>query len=309
MAGSSGVKSVIAAFFGNLGIAIAKFVGFAITGSSSMLAEAIHSVADTGNQGLLLWGRRAARRAEDAHRPFGYGRERFFWAFIVSIVLFSLGSLFAIYEGTHKLQHPEEVDSPQVALAILFVAAILEAFALRMAYQESRALAGRRGLWRFVRTTKIPELPVVLLEDTGALTGLVIAFGALMMAWHVDPIWDGIGTVTIGVLLGIIAIILAIETRSLLLGEAASADDIADIHAAITADDRVVQVIHMRTEHVGPESILVGAKVEFVEGMSMSEVAEAIDACETEIRRRVPVVEVIYLEPDVFRASRVDSEA
>jgi cation diffusion facilitator family transporter len=305
VAGSGGAKAVVAAFFGNLGIAIAKLIGWGITGSSSMLAESVHSLADTGNQGLLLWGRRAGKKAADKERPFGYGRERFFWAFVVSIVLFSLGSLFAIWEGFHKIQHPEAIKSPQVALAILAIAVVFETIALRLAYQESRKLAGRRSLWRFIRTTKIPELPVVLLEDSGALAGLAVAFTALMLAWHVDPIWDGIGTVIIGVLLGIIATVLAIETRSLLLGEAASEDDIAEIRAAILDDDATVRLIHMRTEHIGPERILVGAKVEFARGLDIAQVASAIDRCEADIRKRVPIVELIYLEPDVYSEDRV----
>jgi cation diffusion facilitator family transporter len=306
MAGSGhGTKAIIAAFFANLGIAIAKFMGFLVTGSASMLAESVHSTADTGNQALLLLGGRRARRAPTDLYPFGYGRERYFWSFVVALVLFSLGSLFAIYEGIHKLQHPEAVESPTVNFVILGVAIVLEAFSLRTAIVESNHVRGSRTWWQFVRRTKSPELPVVLLEDIGAQAGLVIALGALVTAELTDePMWDGVGTVTIGVLLGVIAVFLAIEMKGLLIGEAAEPEVQAAIEMAIQDDEAVERLIYCRTQHMGPEELLVGAKVEFRSRLSGKALAEAIDRIETSIRERVPIAEIIYLEPDVHRGGR-----
>ncbi|MCZ7630740.1 MAG: cation diffusion facilitator family transporter [Microthrixaceae bacterium] len=223
MAASGGTRAVVAALLANGGIAIAKFVGFAITGASSMLSEAIHSVADTGNQGLLLLGSRRARRAASEDHPFGYGRERYFWSFVVAVVLFALGSLFAIYEGVHKIQHPEPITSPAVALSILGLAIVLEAFSFRTAIVESSSLKGDASWWGFLRTSKVPELPVVLLEDAGAMVGLVVATGAITVSIVTgDGTWDGIGSVFIGVVLGVIAVFLCIEMKSLLIGEGVS---------------------------------------------------------------------------------------
>ena len=266
-----------------------------------MLAESIHSMADTGNQALLLWGSRAGKRQADDSRQFGYGRERFFWAFVVSLVLFSLGSVFAIYEGIHKLQHPTEIDSPMVAIVIIAVAVVLESFALRLAIVESRKLADGKSLWEFIRTTKTPELPVVLLEDTGAMLGLLVAFVALLLGWQVDPIFDGVGTVVIGVLLGVIAVVLAWETKSLLIGESASQDHQATIEGAITETEGVERVIHMRTEHLGPDRILVAAKIALADDLEVAEVAAAIDESEARLRQRIPTARYVYLEPDLYR--------
>jgi cation diffusion facilitator family transporter len=299
---SGGTRAIIAAFLANLGIAMAKFVGFLITGSSSMLAESIHSLADTGNQGLLMLGRRRADRDADAARPFGYGRERFFWAFVVALVLFSLGSVFAMVEGVDKIRHPEPIDAPMVAIAIIAVALVLEGFSFRTAMVESRHV-GRDsgGLVSFIRETRIPELPVLLLEDLGALVGLVIAFVALMLAWKVDPVYDGWGTLLIGLLLGVIAVGLAIETRSLLIGEAASPEDLATIRLTIERSARVKRIIHIRTEHIGPEEVLVATKLAFDPDLEVADLAAAIDGCEANIRAAVPSVGLIYIEPDLDR--------
>ncbi len=301
MSASGGSKAIVAAFAANLGIAVAKFAGFLITGSSSMLAESVHSLADTGNQGLLLLGRQRATRSADDDHQFGYGRERFFWAFVVALVLFSLGSLFAIYEGVHKIQHPQDIESAPVAIIILLAAMGLEGYSLRTALSEARPLRGSRGLLGFVRSSKNPELPTVLLEDIGALAGLVVAFVALMLSWKVDPIFDGYGTVVIGGLLGIIAVLLATEMKSLLIGEAASTEDFDKILRAIDGNDQVQQLIHIRTEHVAPEEILVATKIAFVSQTDMGALASAIDAVEQDIRRAVPEATLIYIEPDLFR--------
>ena len=296
-------RAIFAAFLANLGIAVAKFVGFLITGASSMLAESIHSLADTTNQGLLFHGgRRAARPATPEH-PFGYGRERYIYAFIVAIVLFSVGGLFALYEGWHKLQHPEPIDSWQwVPVVVLLAAIAMETFSFRTAIVESNHVRGDRSWVQFVRHAKAPELPVVLLEDLGALIGLVLALiGVGLTLITDDGTWDGIGTVCIGVLLVVIAFVLAIETKSLVLGEGATPEAARRIEAALLADDRVERVIHMRTLHLGPEELLVAAKIAVRHDDTAAEVARAIDAAEVRVREAEPIARVIYLEPDLLR--------
>jgi cation diffusion facilitator family transporter len=306
MSASGSKRAIIAAFLANLGIAIAKFVGFLITGASSMLSEAIHSVADTGNQGLLLLGGRRSQKAADSEHPFGYGRERYFWSFVVAVVLFTLGSLFAIYEGIHKIQHPEDLNSPAVAIGILGVAFVLESFSLRTAVHESRPLKGDATWWEFLRTAKVPEFPVVLLEDAGALIGLVVALTAVVLNVVTgNSVYDGIGSVLIGWILGVIAVFLCIEMKSLLIGESASDADRAAIDDAIVGVPGVVRVIHSRTQHLGPEEILLAAKVEFDPGMDVARLADAIDRVEAAVRDRVSGVGLIYIEPDLFRSEPV----
>ena len=306
MSASGSKKAIIAAFLANLGIAIAKFVGFLITGASSMLSEAIHSVADTGNQGLLLLGGRRSEKAADVEHPFGYGRERYFWSFVVAVVLFTLGSLFAIYEGIHKIQHPEDLNSPAVAIGILGVAFVLESFSLRTAVYESRPLKGDATWWEFLRTAKVPEFPVVLLEDAGALIGLVVALTAVILNVVTgNSVYDGIGSVLIGGILGVIAVFLCIEMKSLLIGESASDADRAAIDDAIVGVPGVIRVIHSRTQHLGPEEILLAAKVEFDPGMDVARLADAIDRVEAAVRGRVSGVGLIYIEPDLYRSEPV----
>ncbi len=301
MAGGS-TKAIIAAFFANLGIAIAKLVGFCVTRSSSMLAESIHSFADTSNQALLLYGGRAGKRTATPRHQFGFGRERFFWSFVVAMVLFSLGSLFAIYEGIEKIRHPHEITSPGVAIGILIFGILLEGGSLRTAIVESRRVKrDDQSWWDFIRNSRSPELPVVLLEDWGAMLGLVLALGAVSVSVGFDaPVWDGIGTLTIGILLGFIAVILAIEMKSLLIGEAATLRNQEAIEDAIEAGDDVERLIHIRTQHIGPEDILVAAKVHFTTGLTTAAVADAIDAAEARVRAAVPMTRLIYLEPDLY---------
>jgi len=300
--GDGGTRAILAAFFANLGIAIAKFVGFLLTRSSAMLAESIHSLADTGNQALLIVGGRSARRAPTRAHPFGYGRERYFWAFVVSLVLFTLGSLFALYEGFTKFRHPHEIESPAIAVAILGLGILLEGGSLRTAIVAATPLREGASWWSFIRGSKAPELPVVLLEDTGAVLGLVIALGAVGMTLITDnPRWDAVGTISIGVLLGIIAVVLAVEMRSLLIGEAASPVDRQAILDAIADSPDAERLIHIRTQHLGPEELLVAAKVAFPPDRTFAQVAAAIDALEVDIRLRVPEARVIYIEPDVDR--------
>jgi cation diffusion facilitator family transporter len=307
--GGHGTRAVIAALLANAGIAVAKFVGFLITGSGSMLAESVHSVADSGNQALLLLGGKRSRKAPTADHPFGYGRERYFWAFVVAIILFSVGGMFATYEGIEKIRHPHELESVSVAIAILLVAIVLEALSFRTAIVESRKVKDpQTGWWTFIRRSKNPELPVVLLEDLAAQVGLVIALVAVTVAEVTgEPVWDGVGTLVIGLLLIVVAVILGIEMQGLLIGESASATDQRNIVAAMEADPSVRRLIHMRTQHIGPDELLVGAKIELVPDLSTAETAAAVDRIETGVRRAVPIARIMYLEPDVFR-TRVPDE-
>ena len=298
-----GTKAVLAAFFANLGIAIMKFVGYAFTGSGAMLAEAVHSVADTGNEFLLLLGGRRSRRPASATHQFGHGRERYFWAFIVSLMLFTVGALFSIFDGIEKLLNPHELESPQWAIAILLGALVLESWSFRTAITEARKVKGDESWWRFIRTAKNPELPVVLLEDLAALIGLTIALGAVITATVTDnSAYDAIGSLAIGMLLGIVATILAIEMKSLLLGEAATPEVQRRIVTAIDDADHVQRLIHLRTEHLGPDEILVAAKVEFEADLSIRELADVVNDVEAAVRGAVPEARVIYVEPDVLRA-------
>ncbi|QIS15250.1 cation diffusion facilitator family transporter [Nocardia arthritidis] len=302
MSAGGGKKAIIAALSANAGIAAAKFVGAALTGSGSMLAEAVHSVADTANQGLLLLGqRRAAREADELH-PFGYGRNRYFYSFIVALVLFTLGSIYAIYEGVHKVQHPEELSNPLVAVVILVIAIALEGFSFTTAMRESAPLKGSASWWRFIRNSRSPELPVVLLEDTGALIGLLFAFAGVGLTMLTgDPVWDGIGTLAIGALLGVIALVLIVEMQSLLIGEGATPDEDRAIRANLVDGTRIDRVIHLKTQYLGPEEILVAAKVSIVPGLDIADIAAAIDDAEARVRAAVPAARVMYLEPDLYR--------
>ena len=302
MAVGGSTKAILAALFANLGIAMAKFVAFIFTGASSMLAEAVHSCADTGNQALLLLGTRLARREATPTHPFGYGRERYFWSFVVALVLFAVGSLFAIREGVEKIRHPHGIDTPAWAFGVLTLGILLEGFSFRTAIVESRHAKGSASWPVFIKRSRIPELPVVLLEDLGAMVGLVLALLALMVATVFDaPVWDGIGTLSIGILLGIIAVVLAIEMKSLLIGEGATKKQQAEIARAIEATDGVSRLIHMRTQHLGPEELLVGAKVELDAEYTTAEIGAAIDRVEANVRATVPSARPMYIEPDVHR--------
>jgi cation diffusion facilitator family transporter len=297
----------MAALLANAGIAVAKFVGFLVTGSSSMLAESVHSVADTSNQGLLLLGQKTSRRRATVEHPFGFGRDRYFYSFIVALMLFTLGSAFALYEGIHKIQHPEGLSSPIVAVLILVVAIVLESFSFRTAIVESRLIKGDVTWWQFIRQSRTPELPVVLLEDAGALFGLVFALiGVGLAVLTGDPVWDGVGTVMIGLLLGVIAIILIIEMKSLLIGEGATPAELDTIIDELAAG-RVERVIHIKTQYLGPDELLVAAKVALTPGLPVEEVAQAIDDAEQRVRAKVPAARLIYLEPDLDRSTTAAS--
>jgi cation diffusion facilitator family transporter len=303
MSAHGGGKAILAAFLANLGIAVAKFVGWFISGSASMLAEAIHSVADSGNQLLLMLGGRRAKRAATREHPFGYGRERYVYAFVVAIILFSVGGLFSIYEGVEKLTHPHELTQEWLPITILIIAIVLESFSLRTAIKESNQVRAKGQSWvSFVRRAKAPELPVVLLEDTAALLGLVLAlFGVTMTVITGDPFFDALGTLMIGCLLILVAIVLGIETKSLLVGEGATDADLARIIQAVEAGPEVEKLIHLKTLYLGPEEMLVAAKIALPQDKPLLDVAADINAVEQRIRETVPVARVIYLEPDVYR--------
>lgn len=302
MSAEGGTKAIVAALLANTGIAISKFVAAAITGSASMLAEGVHSVADAANQVLLLIGGKRSRREASPAHPFGYGRERYIYAFIVSIVLFSIGGVYALYEGWHKLQDTEHgLESPLVAVIVLVVAIILESFSLRTAVKESNAVRGKQSWVRFIKGSRSPELPVILLEDIGALVGLVLALFGVGLTWITgNSLFDALGTMSIGVLLVCIAIVLAIEIRSMLIGESATLEDIAAIKQAINEGD-ANSLIHLKTLHIGPDELLVAAKIGIGSSETGSQVAAEIDAAEARIRAAVPTAKLIYIEPDIPR--------
>jgi cation diffusion facilitator family transporter len=305
-----GSKAIVAALAANVGIALLKLGAFLVTGSGAMLAESIHSAADSGNQCLLLLGARKARRAADETHQFGYGRERFFWAFVVALVLFVVGALVSVIDGVEKLLNPHELESAVVAIGVLLGAILLEGMSFRTAVREARPLKGDSSWWRFIRLAKNPELPVVLLEDTAALIGLVIALAAVASAEITgNANYDAYGTLAIGALLAVVAAILAVENRSLLLGESASPDMQRRIEAALAAPDDVRRVIHLRTEHLGPDEVLVAAKLEFSPDLSIRRLADVVDEVEATVRAAVPEVGPIYVEPDVTRSRVAGHEA
>jgi cation diffusion facilitator family transporter len=301
---SGGSKAVVAALGANVAIAVAKFVAWGISGSSSMLAEGVHSLADSGNQILLLIGGRKAQRAADEEHPFGYGRERYVFGFLVSMVLFTIGGLFAVYEGIEKIVHPHALDDWYWPLGVLLFAVCAEGFSFRTAVGESRHAKGAQSWVGFIRTAKAPELPVVLFEDFGALIGLALALvGVVLAVVTHDGVWDGAGTLAIGALLVCIALVLAIETKSLLLGEAAAPAVVAGIRKALVDGELVTRVIHMRTLHLGPEELLVAAKIAVRPEATAVDIASAINKAEARVREAYPVARAIYLEPDIYSAA------
>lgn len=301
------MKAVIAALAANLAIAVAKFAAFLVTGSASMLAEAVHSVADTGNEILLLIGSGRSRRARTTEHPFGFGRERYFYGFVVAVMLFTVGGAFSIYDGIHKILNPGKLEEALVAYIVLVLSAVLEAFSLRTAIREANAVRGANGWRQFVHLTKVPELPVVLLEDTAALLGLSFAFlGVLLSQLTGHEQFDGAGSVAVGLLLVGAAFIVGYETKSLLIGESASQEVTAQIVAAVESGPERFHLIHLRTSHIGPESLLVAGKIGVAAELTAGDLAVAIDATEERIRAVVPIADTIYLEPDIFRPGEAD---
>mgnify|MGYP000122438326 FL=1 len=302
MSTEGSMRAIIAALLANIGIAITKFIAAAFSGSASMFAEGIHSVADSGNQILLIVGGKRAKRAATAAHPFGYGRSRYIYAFMVSIVLFSVGGLFSIMEGLDKLQHPHELEMVWLPLVVLGAAIIMESLSLRTAIKESNNIRGKKSWVEFIRHAKSPELPVILLEDLAALIGLALAFGGvgLTVITH-NPIWDAIGTLAIGGLLILVAIVLGLETSSLLVGEGATAEDSGKIREALKNTDGVESVIHMKTLYLGPDELMVGAKIAISATATGKQIAKVINDAESAMREAVPAARVIYLEPDIKR--------
>jgi cation diffusion facilitator family transporter len=303
MSTEGGTRAVVAALLANTGIAVTKFIAAGISGSASMLAEGVHSVADAGNQVLLLVGGRRAKKAATETHPFGYGRERYIFAFVVAIILFSVGGMFSLYEGINKLESHEELNLPWIPLIVLTVAILLESFSLRTAVIEANKARGGDSLISFIRHAKQPELPVILLEDIAALTGLVFAFAGVGLSLLTgDVIWDAIGTIAIGVLLVAVAVILGIETKSLLVGEGASRADVERIRTAFQSHPNVEAIIHMKTLYLGPDELMVAAKVAVPKTTRATELAKAINEVEDAVRTAVPAARVIYIEPDIYVA-------
>lgn len=317
MSTEGGTKAVVAALLANTGIAITKFIAFLLTGFSSMLAESIHSVADASNQGLLLLGGKRSKREATEEHPFGFGRERYIYAFVVAIVLFSIGGLYAIYEAYHKWHeihdgHADDVFDSQwryVPLIVLGIAIVLESLSFRTAIRESNKVRGKQSWWSFIRKAKAPELPVILLEDLAALLGLVVAFAAVSLTLITENgYFDVAGTATIGVLLVVVAITLAIEVKSLLVGESATKESNAKIRGAIESTPGVTQIIHLKTLHIAPEELLVAVKIGVAEDATGAQIAEAINAAERNVRQAEPMATQIFIEPDVFNADHVPDE-
>ncbi|GGT02273.1 cation diffusion facilitator family transporter [Nonomuraea spiralis] len=297
MSGKGSQEATLAALAANLGIAVTKFVAFFFTGSSSMLAEGIHSVADSGNQGLLLLGQSRSKRGPTPAHPFGYGRERYFYAFLVSVVLFFGGGLFALYEGYEKISDPHPLESWPWAIGVLAGAIVMEGLSLRTAVRNADRVRRGRSWTRYIREAKAPELPVVLLEDTAALLGLAFALIGVTLALVTgNPVYDGIGSIAIGVLLIIVAVTLATETKSMIIGEAASPEIQRAIEQALCDDDDVASYSRLRTLHLGPEELLVAARVTVAD--QGDTVAEALAETERRIRERVPISTVVYLQPE-----------
>jgi cation diffusion facilitator family transporter len=305
MSTEGSTRAILAALGANTGIAITKFIAAGISGSASMFAEGIHSVADTGNQVLLLLGGKRAKRKATPTHPFGYGRSRYVYAFMVSIVLFSVGGMFSVLEGFNKLSHPHEIEQAWLPLTVLTIAIILESFSLRTALMAAKEERGDTSLYKFIRHAKSPELPVVILEDIAALVGLILAFGGVgLTVLTGDALWDAVGTLAIGVLLILVAIILGIETSSLLVGEGATEKDNTKIAEAIKKTKGIQDIIHMKTLYIGPDELMVGAKIAVKGTSNAADIATAIDEAEVNIRKAVPTARIIYLEPDVLRSSK-----
>ena len=302
MSASGSNRAIVAALAANIGIAATKFVAAGVSGSASMFAEAIHSLADSGNQVLLIIGGRRSRREATQNHPFGFGRSRYIYAFLVSIVLFSIGGLFSIVEGINKLGEPHQLEQAWLPLTVLAVSIVLESFSLRTALVEVKKDRGDKTLVEYIRHAKAPELPVVVLEDIAALVGLVLAFGGvgLTVVTH-NPIFDAIGTLAIGALLVLVAIVLGLETSSLLVGEGASTADVSEIRAALETSKGVNSVIHLKTLYLGPDEIMLGAKIAVSPSVTAQEIAQIIDGAEVAVRTAIPAVRVIYLEPDILR--------
>lgn len=306
-----GMGAVLAAFLANVGIGISKFIAFIFTGSSAMLAEAVHSVADSSNQVLLYMGSRKAKKAPTRDHPFGFGRAHFLYAFMVSIVLFSLGGAFAMYEGVHKIIEPKSIDAPLVAYAVLIIAVILEGSALRTALKEAKTFKPKgQDWWEFLRRTKSVNHIVLALEDSAALIGLSFALlGVTLSIVTANPVWDGVATLFIGVLLASVAIILFREVQSLLIGESVNALSERTMRKIAMSVDSVNQVVDLKTLYTGPSEIFIAMKITVDEDKDIREISEAIDTIEAKLRHVFPIARLIYIEPDYYKSKKEQRES
>ena len=297
MAAHSSRKVILAALAGNSLIAIMKFTAAAFTGSSAMLSEAIHSVVDTGNQGLLLYGMKRAKRPADEKHPFGYGMEIYFWSFVVAIMVFAVGAGISFYEGVHKVMHPETITSPMINYLVLGFAMIFEGAALYIAYKEFGKVRGKMGLFEAVQRSKDPTLFTVLFEDTAAMLGLVVAFAGIFIAHTFNIPWvDGATSILIALILAGTATLLAYETKGLLIGEAASPAVVQGIHEMIEKQSDIANINEVRTMHLGPDDILLALSVDFIDQLPSERVEAIINELETQIKAAYPEIQRLFIE-------------
>jgi len=295
--GSETTRSIVVSLGANVAIAVAKLAGALMTGSGSMLAEALHSVADSGNEGLLLWGRREAKKRPTALHPLGQGRATYFWSFIVALLLFSMGGVASVYEGIRKLSAGEHIESPWLAIGILIFAAFAEAISLYVALRQINRVRGSRSLWKWFRTTRRSELIIVFGENGAALAGLGVALIAVLLTvWTGDPLYDAAGSIIIGVLLVVVAVAIGAQTKSLLIGESASPRVRRDIKAFLGAWPGIAAMREFITLQHG-EDVFVAAKAEIQGTPSIREVEAAIAACEAGLKAAFPEVRWVFLEP------------
>lgn len=303
MAAGGSKKVVLAALVGNSLIAITKFGAATITGSSAMFSEAVHSVVDTGNQALLLYGlRRAARPADETH-PFGYSKEIYFWSFVVAILLFSVGAGVSLYEGVEKILHPEAIKSPHINYIVLGIAMVFESVALWIAVREFNERRGSKPVFQAIRDSKDPSLVTVLMEDTAALSGLIIAFGGILLAQLLHmPVFDGIASVAIGLVLASAATLLAFETKSLLIGEAAAPHIVKGVRRIIASQMGILRTNEVLTMHLGPHDVLVNISVDFHDNVDSVGVEATVSEMETRIKASHPEVSRLFIEVQSWQA-------
>jgi cation diffusion facilitator family transporter len=296
--GANSLRSILYALGANLAIAATKTAAAIATGSSSMLAEAIHSFADSGNQALLLWGMKQAKRPPSPEYPLGWGKAMFFWSFIVALVLFTLGGLFSVYEGLHKMRHPEPIANAWLAIGILVFSIVAESMSLRACLQEVNKVRAGRGLWQWFRQSRQSELVVIFGEDLAALLGLVLALAAVVLAVATgNPLWDGLGSVAIGVVLIIVAAAIGHEIKALLIGQSADPATVARMREFLERQDGVEKLFGLLTLQLG-SSVMVAVKARMKAGTA-DELVDAINRCEAAMRAEFPEIQWSFFEPDV----------
>jgi len=297
MAAHGSKKVIFAALIGNFAIAVTKFGASTYTGSSAMLSEAIHSLVDTGNQALMLFGLNRSERPADKTHPFGYGRELYFWAFVVALLIFSIGAGVSIYEGIHKVLQPEPISNPIVNYVVLGLSMVFEGVALRVAFKEFNKSRGETPLFKAIQQSKDPVLFTVLFEDFAAMTGLFIAFAGLLLAEYFNIPWmDGAASIAIGVLLAVVALLLCYETKGLIIGEAADPDVIEGVFDIADGSKAVASVNELRTMHMGPRDILLALSIDIENSMSGGDIEQAIYSIEKQIKAKYPNIRRIFIE-------------